>query len=76
MTETNFSQASKENSKWHLIEFFSKSLSSIEHNYEIYNKKNTSNNLSSQRIAVLSQESSKLYGNLDKLLEFEILHNS
>ena len=33
------SQALKEDGKWYLVIFLSKSLSIVEHNYKIYNKK-------------------------------------
>lgn len=38
-TETVLSQELKTDGKWHLVVFFSKSLSSIEYNYKIHDKK-------------------------------------
>ena len=38
-TRAVLSQESRTDSKWHSVSFFSKSLSPIEYNYKIYNKK-------------------------------------
>jgi hypothetical protein len=37
-TRAILSQISPEDGKWHLVAFFSKSLSPVKHNYEIHNK--------------------------------------
>jgi hypothetical protein len=37
-TSAVLSQLSKKNSKWHPVAFYSKSLSAVEQNYDIYDK--------------------------------------